>query len=80
MRNEKHILLNGPHLVSPHWGQELTGTFIFWVMGNYFRTVISKHPVEYEAVASEKHTMIWFDCHIPENNEVWKQPLLHYPL
>ena len=42
---EKHILLNGPHFESPQEGQELTGTFILGAIGNYFGTIITKHPV-----------------------------------
>ena len=44
-RYVRHILANGPHLVSPQEGQELTGTFILGAIGNYFRTIIGKHPV-----------------------------------
>ena len=43
----RHILVNGPHLMSPQQGLEVSQTHILRAISCYFRTVIMKDPVHY---------------------------------
>ena len=41
----RHFLVNGPHLMSPQQGLEVSQTHILRAISCYFRTVIMKDPV-----------------------------------
>ena len=64
-----HILINGPHLMSPQQGLEVSQTHILRAISCYFRTVIMKDPVYTFSQMSSNHIIEFSQNHITVKGE-----------